>query len=126
MRHRPDHQDRHGPVAPALPRIRLAAAVPEDQEDVNRPERPRDGYRGQAPWPDAAASALTAGQNQGGATFFRCGGCGAAAVFVQRERGYGRLVQGFFDRHERCGDAVQISAVRPPAGTSGERAPAGI
>jgi len=47
-------------------------------------------------------------------------------VFVQRERRYGRLVQGFFDRHERCGGAVEISAARPPAGTPGERAPAGV
>jgi len=34
-------------------------------------------------------------------------------VFVQRERRYGQLVQGFFDRHDRCGGAVDISAARP-------------
>jgi hypothetical protein len=99
------------------------ATVPEDREDVNRPGRPR----GRAPGPGAAASALTADQHRGGATFFRCGGCGAGAVFMQRERQYGRLVQGFFDRHERCGGAVDISAAQqPPAVTPGERAPAGV
>ena len=40
-------------------------------------------------------------------------GAGPPAVFVQRERQYGRLVQGFFDRHERCDGAVVISAARP-------------
>lgn len=59
-------------------------------------------------------------QNRGASTCFRCGGCGATAVFVQHERQYGRLVHGFFDQHERCGGAVEISAARPaqahPAG----------
>jgi hypothetical protein len=46
-------------------------------------------------------------------------------VFVQRERRYGRLVQGFFDRHERCGGAVEISAARPALSRAAS-APAGI
>jgi hypothetical protein len=95
------------------------ATVPEDQEDVNRPGRPRADHHGRAPGPGAAAGAPTAGQDRGGATVFRCRGCGAAAVFVQRGRRYGRLVQGFFDQHERCGGAVDISAARPPAVTPG-------
>jgi hypothetical protein len=84
--------------------------------------QPRNGHRSQPPAPGPAGSALTTGhnqdgvtQNQGASTIFRCGGCGATAVFVQRERRYGRLVHGFFGQHERCPGAVDISAARPPA-----------
>jgi hypothetical protein len=56
-------------------------------------------------------------QNQGASTIFRCGGCGATAVFAQRDRQYGRLAHRFFDQHERCGGAVGISAAQPAAGT---------
>jgi hypothetical protein len=84
--------------------------------------QPRDGRRCQPPAPGPAGSALTQArtgviQNRGDATSFRCGGCGAAALFVQCERGYGRLVADFFDRHEWCGGAVEISAAQPPADT---------
>ncbi len=86
--------------------------------------QPRNGRRSQPPAPGPAGSALTTGHNRdgvthnrGASTIFRCGGCGAAAVFVQRERRYGRLVHGFFDQHERCGGAVDISAAQPAAGT---------
>jgi hypothetical protein len=71
---------------------------------------------GHAPWPAAAASAPTSAVSDcGGATYLRCGGCGATAVFVQRERCYGRLVHGFLDRHGACGNAVEITATRPSA-----------
>lgn len=83
--------------------------------------QPRNGRRSQPPAPGPAGSALTTGRNQGGvtqnrgaSTCFRCGGCGATTVFVQHERQYGRLVHGFFDQHERCGGAVEISPARPP------------
>ena len=83
---------------------------------MNRPARPRDGC-GQPPAPAPAASALTTDQDrdgvtqdQRGSTSFRCGGCGTVAVFVQCERRYGRLVHGFFDQHERCDGAVEISS----------------
>jgi hypothetical protein len=93
---------------------------------VNRTAQPRSGC-GQPPASAPAGGALTTDQdragvthNQAGSTFFRCGGCGTIAVFVQCERRYGRLVQGFFDQHERCGGAVDISAA-PLAHAAGGR-----
>jgi hypothetical protein len=90
---------------------------------VTRPKRSRSSHRGHAPGPVARGSAVTAGKNPGGATSFRCGGCGAAAIFAQHERQYGRLVHAFFDRHQACGNAVEIS---PAPIAAGERVPAGI
>lgn len=96
------------------------AAVPEGQEDVNR-QRSRATAAAASRLRPAQQAALTAGQDRvgvnqdrGDATSFRCGGCGAAALFVQRERRYGRLARDFFDQHERCGGAMEISAARPP------------
>jgi hypothetical protein len=89
--------------------------------------QPRNSHRAHAPRRGAPGSALTAHQNSGGATYFRCGGCGTAAVFAQQERRYGRLVRDFFDRHERCGNAVEISAADATAAREhSERVPAGI
>ena len=91
---------------------------------MNWPAQPRKGC-GQPPASAPAGSALTTDQdragvtqNQRGSTFFRCGGCGTVAVFVQCERRYGRLVHGFFDQHERCDGAMEISAT-PLAQTAG-------
>lgn len=84
--------------------------------------QPRNSHSSQPPAPGPAGSALTTGhnqhggtQNQGASTIFRCGGCGATAVFAQRERHYGRLVHRFFDQHEHCSGAVDISAAHSPA-----------
>jgi hypothetical protein len=48
----------------------------------------------------------------GDGTYFRCGGCGAIAVFAQREPRYGWLVHGFLECHEACGNAVETARVR--------------
>jgi len=52
-----------------------------------------------------------AGGRRGDATFLRCGGCTAVVLLAQRQHDYGRLVCGFLNRHEQCGNAVEISRV---------------
>jgi hypothetical protein len=54
-----------------------------------------------------------AGGRRGDATFLRCGGCTAVVLLAQREQDYGRFVCGFLDRHEQCGNAVEISRLGP-------------
>jgi hypothetical protein len=90
--------------------------------EANRaPSEPHSWYRvagahagaARAPRPATGAAALTAPPSpRAGVTYLRCGGCGASAVYAQSKQGYGRLVHGFLDRHEHCGNAVEISAAR--------------
>lgn len=47
------------------------------------------------------------------ATLLRCDGCGASAVIDQDEQHYGGLVRGFLGHHAGCGNAVQITRIRP-------------
>ena len=66
--------------------------------------------RAEIPGPAPVAIAILADQNRGGATSFRCGGCGAVSHFAHREQQYGRLVLRFLDQHGPCGNAVEITA----------------
>jgi hypothetical protein len=63
------------------------------------------------PRPGATPPAGAAGGRLGDATFLRCGGCTGVALLAQRGQDYGRLVCGFLNRHEQCGNAVEISRV---------------
>jgi hypothetical protein len=47
------------------------------------------------------------------ATLLRCDGCGARAVIDQDEQHYGGLVHSFLGQHSGCGNAVQITRIRP-------------
>mgnify|MGYP001239274262 CR=1 FL=1 len=47
------------------------------------------------------------------ATLLRCDGCGTSAVIDQDEHHYGGLVRGFLTHHSACGNAVQITRIRP-------------
>jgi len=61
------------------------------------------------PQPGAGAAVLPAADHdRDGTTLFRCGGCETAARFAHDDQQYGRLVHRFLDRHERCGDAMEI------------------
>ena len=93
----------------------LAAHASSKAHSWPRRSEARSGP-GRAPCRGAGAAALTAPPGpRPSATYLRCGGCGAAAVYAQSEPGYGRLVHGFLDWHEQCGNAVEISAALHPA-----------
>ena len=47
------------------------------------------------------------------ATGLRCDGCGASTVIDQDEHQYGGLVHSFLGDHAECGNAVQITRIRP-------------
>jgi hypothetical protein len=47
------------------------------------------------------------------ATRLRCDGCGASTVIDQDEHQYGGLVHSFLGDHAECGNAVQITRIRP-------------
>jgi hypothetical protein len=66
--------------------------------------------------PGTPPPADAASGRRGDATFLRCTGCTAVALLAQREQDYGRLVRGFLNRHEQCGNAVEIR--RADSGTA--------
>ncbi|MGD0928538.1 MAG: hypothetical protein ABR926_25475 [Streptosporangiaceae bacterium] len=47
------------------------------------------------------------------ATRLHCDGCGASTVIDQDEHHYGGLVHSFLGDHSGCGNAVQITRIRP-------------
>ena len=51
-----------------------------------------------------------------GSTLLLCGGCGTSAVIDQDEHQYGGLVRSFLGQHAGCGNAVQITRIRPENG----------
>ena len=51
-----------------------------------------------------------------GATLLLCGGCGTSAVIDQDEHHYGGLVRSFLGHHAGCGNAMQITRIRPEHG----------
>lgn len=64
--------------------------------------------------PDTEAESGPADDAAGpSATLLRCDGCGASAVIDQDEHHYGGLVSGFLGQHSGCGNAVQITRIRP-------------
>ena len=88
-----------------------AVPIPDvaDNGPRSAPSGPRLVAVPDLPPEDGSAARPMGDHDQDGMTLFRCGGCGTTARFAHDDQQYGRLVHRFLDRHEQCGDAMEIT-----------------